>query len=103
MSIHLKAALLSFSLLTGALCAQSLSSNQFVLPADKTEVEITIPMPGESPNAQIRIQPLLNYKEGTLLAAQPVVLKKELKADEGNGTVLTLHLSAIYFWGKRAC
>src|SRR5260370_10405572 len=88
---------LAFVLLFCAIAAsaQTAASDPIMLPANKTEADVTLPLRTAPPaNAKVILLKFVD-SEGAPLWPKPVVVVPVVITDP-----LKLHLSEIYFWGE---
>jgi hypothetical protein len=74
--------------------AQNSTSDQIVLPADKTDADVTLTLPEAPPKGTaVTVQPLLDAN-GHRLSPQPTIDALEVTADS-----VQFHMANVYFWG----
>jgi hypothetical protein len=74
--------------------AQNSTADQIVLPADKTDADVTLTLPDAPPKgATVTVQPLSDT-HGNRLSPQPSIDALEVTAD-----TVQFHIANVYFWG----
>ncbi len=74
--------------------AQNSTLDQIVLPADKTDADVTLSLPdAPAKGATVTLQPLMDAA-GKRLSPQPAIDGLEVTADSAQ-----FHIANIYFWG----
>lgn len=74
--------------------AQNSISDQIVLPADKTDTDVTLTLPDTPPKgATVTVEPIMDAT-GKRLSPQPAIDGLEVTADS-----VQFHVANVYFWG----
>jgi hypothetical protein len=74
--------------------AQNSTLDQIVLPADKTDADVSLTLPEAPPKgATVTVQPLSDTR-GNRLLPQPAIDALEVTAD-----TIQFHIANVYFWG----